>query len=103
MAACGRLLRVTALSSRVVPALSVRCYAQTAETVIEKDGLSAAESGTGVHDKTKAAAKESRSFAVGMFNGQIHSEQVFPYPSVLSEDQSQFLSELVDPVSRFFE
>ncbi|KAM8972736.1 very long-chain specific acyl-CoA dehydrogenase, mitochondrial [Pelodytes ibericus] len=38
-----------------------------------------------------------------MFNGQIHTDQVFPYPSVLSEDQSQFLSELVGPVSRFFQ
>ncbi|XP_018431491.1 PREDICTED: very long-chain specific acyl-CoA dehydrogenase, mitochondrial-like, partial [Nanorana parkeri] len=46
---------------------------------------------------------ESRSFAVGMFNGLIHTEQVFPFPSVLSEDQSQFLSELVGPVSRFFQ
>ncbi|KAM9308957.1 very long-chain specific acyl-CoA dehydrogenase, mitochondrial-like [Gastrophryne carolinensis] len=48
-------------------------------------------------------AAESRSFAVGMFNGVIHTEQVFPFPSVLSEEQSQFLSELVGPVSRFFE
>ncbi|KAM9308958.1 LOW QUALITY PROTEIN: very long-chain specific acyl-CoA dehydrogenase, mitochondrial-like [Gastrophryne carolinensis] len=38
-----------------------------------------------------------------MFNGVIHTEQVFPFPSVLSEEQSQFLSELVGPVSRFFE
>ncbi|XP_063786720.1 very long-chain specific acyl-CoA dehydrogenase, mitochondrial isoform X3 [Pseudophryne corroboree] len=38
-----------------------------------------------------------------MFNGLIHTEQVFPFPSALSEEQSQFLSELVDPVSRFFQ
>uniref|UniRef100_A0A8C5R0Z4 Very long-chain specific acyl-CoA dehydrogenase, mitochondrial n=1 Tax=Leptobrachium leishanense TaxID=445787 RepID=A0A8C5R0Z4_9ANUR len=38
-----------------------------------------------------------------MFSGQLHTDQVFPYPSVLSEEQSQFLSELIDPVSRFFQ
>ncbi|XP_040856267.1 very long-chain specific acyl-CoA dehydrogenase, mitochondrial isoform X2 [Ochotona curzoniae] len=49
------------------------------------------------------AAQESRSFAVGMFKGQLTTEQVFPYPSVLNPEQTQFLKELVGPVSRFFE
>ncbi|XP_015275809.1 PREDICTED: very long-chain specific acyl-CoA dehydrogenase, mitochondrial [Gekko japonicus] len=38
-----------------------------------------------------------------MFKGQLNTEQVFPYPSALSEDQAQTLQELVGPVSRFFE
>ncbi|XP_048373964.1 very long-chain specific acyl-CoA dehydrogenase, mitochondrial isoform X3 [Sphaerodactylus townsendi] len=46
---------------------------------------------------------ESKSFAVGMFKGQINTEQVFPFPSALSEEQAQTLQELVGPVSRFFE
>uniref|UniRef100_A0A8C7A3X2 Very long-chain specific acyl-CoA dehydrogenase, mitochondrial n=1 Tax=Neovison vison TaxID=452646 RepID=A0A8C7A3X2_NEOVI len=46
---------------------------------------------------------ESKSFAVGMFKGQLTTDQVFPYPSVLNEEQTQFLKELVGPVSRFFE
>ncbi|XP_021569545.1 very long-chain specific acyl-CoA dehydrogenase, mitochondrial isoform X3 [Carlito syrichta] len=45
---------------------------------------------------------ESKSFAVGMFKGQLITEQVFPYPAVLNEEQTQILKELVGPVSRFF-
>ncbi|OWK14197.1 ACADVL [Cervus elaphus hippelaphus] len=40
---------------------------------------------------------------MGMFKGQLTTDQVFPYPSVLNEDQTQFLKELVGPVTRFFE
>uniref|UniRef100_A0A8C1WQW6 Very long-chain specific acyl-CoA dehydrogenase, mitochondrial n=1 Tax=Cyprinus carpio TaxID=7962 RepID=A0A8C1WQW6_CYPCA len=46
---------------------------------------------------------ESKSFAVNMFKGQISTSQVFPFPSVLNEEQSQFLKELVGPCSKFFE
>ncbi|XP_026581134.1 very long-chain specific acyl-CoA dehydrogenase, mitochondrial-like, partial [Pseudonaja textilis] len=47
--------------------------------------------------------QETKSFAVGIFKGQIITEQVFPYPSVLNEEQTQTLQELVGPVARFFE
>uniref|UniRef100_A0A672RTF9 Very long-chain specific acyl-CoA dehydrogenase, mitochondrial n=1 Tax=Sinocyclocheilus grahami TaxID=75366 RepID=A0A672RTF9_SINGR len=47
--------------------------------------------------------QESKSFAVNMFKGQISTSQVFPFPSVLNEEQSQFLKELVGPCSKFFE
>uniref|UniRef100_A0A7N8X537 Very long-chain specific acyl-CoA dehydrogenase, mitochondrial n=1 Tax=Mastacembelus armatus TaxID=205130 RepID=A0A7N8X537_9TELE len=46
---------------------------------------------------------ESKSFAVNIFKGQIATPQVFPFPSVLNEEQEQFLRELVGPVSKFFE
>uniref|UniRef100_A0A8C7VMM0 Very long-chain specific acyl-CoA dehydrogenase, mitochondrial n=1 Tax=Oncorhynchus mykiss TaxID=8022 RepID=A0A8C7VMM0_ONCMY len=46
---------------------------------------------------------ESQSFAVNMFKGQINPSQVFPFPSVMNEEQTQFLQELVPPVSKFFE
>uniref|UniRef100_A0A3P8ZNQ1 Very long-chain specific acyl-CoA dehydrogenase, mitochondrial n=1 Tax=Esox lucius TaxID=8010 RepID=A0A3P8ZNQ1_ESOLU len=46
---------------------------------------------------------ESQSFAVNMFKGQINPSQVFPFPSVLNEEQTQFLQELVPPISKFFE
>ncbi|XP_077602695.1 very long-chain specific acyl-CoA dehydrogenase, mitochondrial isoform X2 [Crocuta crocuta] len=49
------------------------------------------------------AAQESKSFAAGMFRGQLTTSQVFPYPSVLNEEQTQFLKELLGPVTRFFE
>lgn len=38
-----------------------------------------------------------------MFKGQLTTDQVFPYPSVLNQEQTEFLKELVEPVSRFFE
>uniref|UniRef100_A0A8C7VL76 Very long-chain specific acyl-CoA dehydrogenase, mitochondrial n=1 Tax=Oncorhynchus mykiss TaxID=8022 RepID=A0A8C7VL76_ONCMY len=38
-----------------------------------------------------------------MFKGQINPSQVFPFPSVMNEEQTQFLQELVPPVSKFFE
>ncbi|XP_068128041.1 very long-chain specific acyl-CoA dehydrogenase, mitochondrial [Hyperolius riggenbachi] len=85
-----------------LPAVCARSYAQSAQTVLEKDGVAAEAAPHSVHVAQKTAV-ESRSFAAGMFNGVIHAEQVFPYPSVLSEEQAQFLSELVGPVSRFFQ
>ncbi|XP_075050553.1 very long-chain specific acyl-CoA dehydrogenase, mitochondrial [Mixophyes fleayi] len=92
-----RVLYVTSWGSQVSQAGCVRGYAQTAENVANKDGVSTTAA------SQRKSASESLSFAVGMFNGLIHTDQVFPYPSVLSEEQSQFLSELVDPVSRFFQ
>uniref|UniRef100_A0A8D3DVC0 Very long-chain specific acyl-CoA dehydrogenase, mitochondrial n=1 Tax=Scophthalmus maximus TaxID=52904 RepID=A0A8D3DVC0_SCOMX len=47
--------------------------------------------------------QESKSFAVNIFKGQIATAQVFPFPKALSEEQDQFLRELVGPVSKFFE
>ncbi|KAG9346375.1 hypothetical protein JZ751_006686 [Albula glossodonta] len=49
------------------------------------------------------AAEESKSFAVNMFKGQINTAQVFPFPSVMNEEQTEFLRELVGPISKFFD
>ncbi|GAB0201195.1 very long-chain specific acyl-CoA dehydrogenase, mitochondrial [Grus japonensis] len=73
-----------------------------AEAVLHKTGATAATA-TAAPPKTKPALEESKSFAVGMFLGRLNTEQVFPYPSVLSEEQEQTLQELVGPVARFFE
>lgn len=88
---------------RGTPAGCVRGYAQSAETVVHKDGVTASAAASERVHVAQKSSPESLSFAVGMFSGLIHTQQVFPYPSVLSEDQSQFLSELVSPVSRFFQ
>lgn len=83
--------------------LRLRLYtAQAAQVVLDKSGTrtAAASQTTSEH---KSAAVETKSFAAGMFKGQMNTEQVFPYPSVLSEEQAQTLQELVGPVSRFFE
>ncbi|XP_042770756.1 very long-chain specific acyl-CoA dehydrogenase, mitochondrial isoform X1 [Panthera leo] len=80
--------------------LARRPYASGAtQAVLEKsDPLSPEAS-----KQEKQTKAESKSFAAGMFRGQLTTDQVFPYPSVLNEEQTQFLKELVGPVSRFFE
>ncbi|XP_066578620.1 very long-chain specific acyl-CoA dehydrogenase, mitochondrial [Amia ocellicauda] len=80
-----------------------RFYAgQATQAVLEKQAAST-DSATKATAESKAAAQESKSFAVNMFKGQISTAQVFPFPSVMTEEQAQFLRELVGPVSRFFE
>uniref|UniRef100_H3CXS0 Very long-chain specific acyl-CoA dehydrogenase, mitochondrial n=1 Tax=Tetraodon nigroviridis TaxID=99883 RepID=H3CXS0_TETNG len=85
----------------VVPVPNARLYAsQAAEAVLDKPA--AVSSDAKVEKKTDAA--DSKSFAVSMFKGQIQLAQVFPFPSVvLNEEQEQFLRELVGPVAKFFE
>ncbi|XP_061921124.1 very long-chain specific acyl-CoA dehydrogenase, mitochondrial [Entelurus aequoreus] len=106
-ALCGAVLRVTpglngAQRQAVVAVKNTRLYAsQAAEVVLEKPAAVGTDAASAV-DKTKAAA-ESKSFAVNIFKGQIVTSQVFPFPSVLNEEQEQFLRELVGPVCKFFE
>ncbi|XP_059346595.1 LOW QUALITY PROTEIN: very long-chain specific acyl-CoA dehydrogenase, mitochondrial [Ammospiza nelsoni] len=71
-----------------------------AQAVLPKAGTATA---TAAPQKSQGGLEESKSFAVGMFLGRLNTEQVFPYPSVLTEEQEQTLQELVGPVSRFFE
>ncbi|XP_071765583.1 very long-chain specific acyl-CoA dehydrogenase, mitochondrial [Centroberyx gerrardi] len=108
-ALCGTILRIPPVLSgaqrqagAVVAVQNARLYAsQAAEAVLEKPaavGIDAAAAKV-----EKAVAVESKSFAVNMFKGQISTAQVFPYPSVMNEEQEQFLRELVGPVGKFFE
>ncbi|KAM6969827.1 very long-chain specific acyl-CoA dehydrogenase, mitochondrial-like [Aplochiton taeniatus] len=87
----------------VVASQNARLYAtQTAEAVLDKP-VSGSATATKVVAEKKAAPVESQSFAVSMFKGQIATSQVFPFPSVMNEEQTQFLQELVGPVSKFFD
>lgn len=47
--------------------------------------------------------KESQSFTMNLFRGHLQTSQVFPYPEVLNEEQTETLKMLVDPTSKFFE
>ncbi|XP_021031058.1 very long-chain specific acyl-CoA dehydrogenase, mitochondrial [Mus caroli] len=103
-----QLLRLGARSSRSTtvlqgqprPISAQRLYAREAtQAVLDKPETLSSDAST----REKPARAESKSFAVGMFKGQLTIDQVFPYPSVLSEEQTQFLKELVGPVARFFE
>ncbi|XP_073993013.1 acyl-CoA dehydrogenase very long chain [Rhodnius prolixus] len=55
-----------------------------------------------VEGKDKAP-KESQSFMMNLFRGVVQPVQVFPYPDVLNEEQTDTLNMLVDPVRKFFE
>lgn len=46
-------------------------------------------------------ATQSKSFVQNMFRGMIHTEQAFPYPRVLDEEQSENLAMLVEPTEKF--
>lgn len=56
----------------------------------------------------EASAKERKSvvknlsFMANIFRGKVESAQVFPYPYNLTEEESETLSMVVDPVERFF-
>ncbi|XP_026187084.1 very long-chain specific acyl-CoA dehydrogenase, mitochondrial [Mastacembelus armatus] len=108
-ALCGTVLKIPPLLSgghrQVGAAIAVqhaRLYAsEAAQAVLEKPAAVGTNVVTKVEKKT--VAHESKSFAVNIFKGQIATPQVFPFPSVLNEEQEQFLRELVGPVSKFFE
>ncbi|XP_077663078.1 LOW QUALITY PROTEIN: very long-chain specific acyl-CoA dehydrogenase, mitochondrial [Eretmochelys imbricata] len=104
---CLRLLRQPprgsggALATTYPTPLNPCLYStHAAEAVLDKAGAGTASQTV---SKAKSVLEESKSFAVGMFQGRMSTEQVFPYPTVLTEEQAQFLKELVGPVSRFFQ
>jgi len=50
-----------------------------------------------------AATKESQSFTMNIFRGQLQLNQVCPFPEPLSQDQTDTLKMLIDPVEKFYE
>ncbi|XP_046429148.1 very long-chain specific acyl-CoA dehydrogenase, mitochondrial [Neodiprion virginianus] len=48
-------------------------------------------------------AKESQSFTMNIFRGQLQPNQVFPYPEPLTEEQRETIVMLMDPMQKFFE
>uniref|UniRef100_A0A8C5FGY0 Very long-chain specific acyl-CoA dehydrogenase, mitochondrial n=1 Tax=Gadus morhua TaxID=8049 RepID=A0A8C5FGY0_GADMO len=83
----------------VLAVKNARYASQSAEAVLDKSEVGTA----GAKVEKKMAPVESKSFAANIFKGQITTAQVFPFPSVLNEEQDQFLRELVGPVAKFFE
>ncbi|XP_076145103.1 very long-chain specific acyl-CoA dehydrogenase, mitochondrial [Alosa pseudoharengus] len=109
-ALCGTALRLPNCltganhqKGNLVSVHNARLYAsQAAEAVLDKQAVGT-DSSSKADKVDKDAMVESKSFAVNMFKGQISTAQVFPYPSVMNEEQTQFLQELVGPCSKFFE
>jgi hypothetical protein len=54
-------------------------------------------------EKGMSEAKESQSFTMNLFRGVVETAQVFPFPQVLNEEQTDNLKMLVDPTAKFFE
>jgi very long chain acyl-CoA dehydrogenase len=47
--------------------------------------------------------QESASFGMNIFRGRIASEQVFPYPEVLTNEHREMLQMILPPTEKFFE
>lgn len=46
--------------------------------------------------------KDSKSFVLNMFKGVAQTEQVFPYPDVMTAEQRETIESVLDPVEKFF-
>lgn len=51
----------------------------------------------------ETATKESQSFTMNLFRGQLQLNQVFPFPEPMNEEQTDTLKMLIDPVEKFYE
>ncbi|CAK9293334.1 unnamed protein product [Gordionus sp. m RMFG-2023] len=45
--------------------------------------------------------RESKSFIKNLFRGKIVTDQIYPYPQILNEDQKDTLKMLIDPTTKF--
>lgn len=50
-----------------------------------------------------AATKESQSLTMNIFRGQLQLNQVFPFPEILTEEQTETIKMLIDPIEKFYE
>lgn len=52
--------------------------------------------------KADKASVANKSFVANFFLGKVETSETFPYPYYLTEEESETLSMVVDPISRFF-
>lgn len=53
--------------------------------------------------RENVAAKESQSFTMNLFRGQLQLNQVCPFPEPMNQEQTETIKMLVDPVEKFYE
>lgn len=70
-----------------------RCLATAAKVATKGDDPQTSKSGL----------KESQSFMMNLFRGTLETSQVFPYPDVLNDEQTDTLKMLIDPCNKFFQ
>lgn len=49
------------------------------------------------------SARESLSFTMNIFRSQLQLDQVFPFPEPLTEEQTDTVKMLIDPIEKFYE
>ncbi|KAF8770359.1 Very long-chain specific acyl-CoA like protein [Argiope bruennichi] len=75
----------------------IRSYAAAAQEAVKEPEQEKSER------KSDKNARETSSFVMSMFKGQVKTEQIFPYPDVLSAEEKSTLEMMIDPPKRFFE
>jgi len=40
---------------------------------------------------------------MGIFNGELRPEEIFPFPEVLNDELAQNTAMFIDPITRFYE
>ncbi|XP_076096865.1 very long-chain specific acyl-CoA dehydrogenase, mitochondrial-like [Mytilus galloprovincialis] len=99
---CQRALSSKTFGINISPRLSslISRYRSTATATVE-DNVTPAQ--TEVKKKAEIKPKETKSFAMNLFRGRVMSDEVFPYPEVLTNEQKEMLQALIDPTAKFFE
>ncbi|XP_063429781.1 very long-chain specific acyl-CoA dehydrogenase, mitochondrial-like [Mytilus trossulus] len=99
---CQRALASKTFGINISPRLSslISRYRSTATATVEDNATTAQ---TEVKKKAEIKPKETKSFAMNLFRGRVMSDEVFPYPEVLTNEQKEMLQALIDPTAKFFE
>ncbi|KAG1651047.1 Very long-chain specific acyl-CoA dehydrogenase, mitochondrial [Nymphon striatum] len=54
-------------------------------------------------ERSMEKVQDTNSFVMNLFKGQANTTEVFPFPFALSEEQTQTVEMLVDPIHKFFQ
>ncbi|CAF1501731.1 unnamed protein product [Rotaria magnacalcarata] len=100
---------VSLVSSPVTPKISIHEQKSQAEENKEYEKIKVARRPTGSSSTTDKVvssdkkSKESNSFVINLYRGLFNPQEVFPYPSVMNEEQKENIKMLIDPIWKFFE
>ncbi|XP_025080062.1 very long-chain specific acyl-CoA dehydrogenase, mitochondrial-like [Pomacea canaliculata] len=92
--------RYTFLRLRRGSQLKQTCFAGASTQVQIQNSKSTPKSDKG---STVTASEESKSFGMNLFRGKISTEEILPFPEVLTPTQAEELQMLLDPCAKFFE
>uniref|UniRef100_A0A1B0DB09 Very long-chain specific acyl-CoA dehydrogenase, mitochondrial n=1 Tax=Phlebotomus papatasi TaxID=29031 RepID=A0A1B0DB09_PHLPP len=65
-----------------------RCLAATPQVKVEEG-------------RPEPQTAKNHSFVANIFRGELETSQLFPYPSVLDEEQREYIGSFIDPVTKF--